>query len=581
MLAFLLIAARHLLRVLQSRVQGRARRRVRPGAGRSVPRAERLGRVAALRRPLRIDRRVRHRQPAARGRGRARRRRLGVAVPAAGLRRRAARRRSSRRRVYNPLAASLLVGLPNQLTAEVVQRPDKHRCPAATATDRSGRASRRTAAKSIIGSVAVLRRRAGPRRGHRLRLRPRRPLPRAGRRRPRPISSPASGGSRTRPSPPPVRTPRTCRRLRLPTNLTPNEVKQTFLQLDSVSFWHFRELAASARRAGVPSDRYELQYQRAPLAPDSPFGNGTYRRQRVPPILPFQGPRTHDYFWRGRGLHALCCDENCLGFGEWRHRAATACGVATRDRGHARRDHGAVAPGGRMRGALPRHVSPAAVRPRDHRRRGRLACARLSPGCRRPPWPPDVRHAGSAITFAGAAIGRPDEKMLVESDQLVYDYDNEIVSAVGNVKIYYARLHARGREGHLQPAQRPADRDRQRQAHRSLGRRVLLRATSTSPTISATASCSRCASTRRAAPISPPSARSARAARRTTFVNGVYTACEPCKDHPEKPPLWNVKAAKIVVDHKEQMVYFTRCAARVLRHADRVAALFRRRPIRR
>ena len=43
----------------------------------------------------------------------------------------------------------------------------------------------------------------------------------------------------------------------------------------------------------------------------------------------------------------------------------------------------------------------------------------------------------------------------------------------------------------------------------------------------------------------------------TTFVNGAYTACEPCKDHPEKPPLWNVKAAKIVVNQKEQMVYFT------------------------
>ena len=44
------------------------------------------------------------------------------------------------------------------------------------------------------------------------------------------------------------------------TNLTPNEVKQTFLQLDSVSFWQLRELAASNRRAGVPADRYELQY---------------------------------------------------------------------------------------------------------------------------------------------------------------------------------------------------------------------------------------------------------------------------------------------------------------------------------
>lgn len=46
----------------------------------------------------------------------------------------------------------------------------------------------------------------------------------------------------------------------LPTNLTADEVKGTFLQLDSVSFWTLRELAASARRAGVSADRYELQY---------------------------------------------------------------------------------------------------------------------------------------------------------------------------------------------------------------------------------------------------------------------------------------------------------------------------------
>ena len=30
-----------------------------------------------------------------------------------------------------------------------------------------------------------------------------------------------------------------------------------------------------------------------------------------------------------------------------------------------------------------------------------------------------------------------DAQMLVESDELVYDYDNHTVSAVGNVKIYY------------------------------------------------------------------------------------------------------------------------------------------------
>ena len=38
--------------------------------------------------------------------------------------------------------------------------------------------------------------------------------------------------------------------------------------------------------------------------------------------------------------------------------------------------------------------------------------------------------------------------------------------------------------------------------------------------------------------------------------NGVYTACEPCKDDPKKPPLWQVKAARIIHDNGEKMLYF-------------------------
>lgn len=42
----------------------------------------------------------------------------------------------------------------------------------------------------------------------------------------------------------------------------------------------------------------------------------------------------------------------------------------------------------------------------------------------------------------------------------------------------------------------------------------------------------------------------------TVFESGVYTACEACKEHPEKPPLWQVKAARIIHDQTEKMVYF-------------------------
>ena len=42
----------------------------------------------------------------------------------------------------------------------------------------------------------------------------------------------------------------------------------------------------------------------------------------------------------------------------------------------------------------------------------------------------------------------------------------------------------------------------------------------------------------------------------TVFENGVYTACAPCKDDPKKPPLWQVKGARIIHDQIDKMLYF-------------------------
>jgi LPS-assembly protein len=42
----------------------------------------------------------------------------------------------------------------------------------------------------------------------------------------------------------------------------------------------------------------------------------------------------------------------------------------------------------------------------------------------------------------------------------------------------------------------------------------------------------------------------------TTFERGTYTACEPCKNNPERPPLWQVKAARIIHDNSERTIYY-------------------------
>ncbi len=42
----------------------------------------------------------------------------------------------------------------------------------------------------------------------------------------------------------------------------------------------------------------------------------------------------------------------------------------------------------------------------------------------------------------------------------------------------------------------------------------------------------------------------------TVFDKGTYTACEACKDNPDKPPLWRVRAKRIIHKNDEKMIYF-------------------------
>lgn len=41
-----------------------------------------------------------------------------------------------------------------------------------------------------------------------------------------------------------------------------------------------------------------------------------------------------------------------------------------------------------------------------------------------------------------------------------------------------------------------------------------------------------------------------------SFQTGTYTACEPCKDNPEKPPLWQVRSQRIIHKGDEKTIYF-------------------------
>ncbi|QIB32514.1 LPS-assembly protein LptD [Ancylobacter pratisalsi] len=149
----------------------------------------------------------------------------------------------------------------------------------------------------------------------------------------------------------------------------------------------------------------------------------------------------------------------------------------------------------------------------------------------------------------------PNAKMLVTADELVYDYTRNEVIADGNVQIYYdgAVLEARrviyDRANNRLKAEggvRLKDQTGQVISAESLD----LSQQFTDGFVNSLR-------------IDTPdnmhftAARADRSGGDTTVLtSGAYTPCEPCKDNPEKPPLWQVKAARIIHKEKEQMIYF-------------------------
>ena len=161
-----------------------------------------------------------------------------------------------------------------------------------------------------------------------------------------------------------------------------------------------------------------------------------------------------------------------------------------------------------------------------------------------------------------AAQAPGNARLLVEAKELVYDNDRNTVSAVGNAELYY-----QGRT--LQADRVIYDRNTGRvfaQGNARLtdangavvtGERFELTDDFKSGFIDSlrveqtTTQAGQVVRARFSAP---------RAERiegeTTTFERGTYTACEPCKDHPERPPLWQVKASRIVHNNEERVIYY-------------------------
>ena len=154
-----------------------------------------------------------------------------------------------------------------------------------------------------------------------------------------------------------------------------------------------------------------------------------------------------------------------------------------------------------------------------------------------------------------AATEKPKDRLLVEAKEIVYDKDKNTVSAVGNAQLYYQgrtleadkvtydrntnRVFATGNakltdeNGNITFADRFELTDNFRDGFiDSLHLDTKDKTHFTSPRAERTDGST------------------------TIFQKATYTACEPCKEHPEKPPLWQVRARRIIHNNEEHLIYF-------------------------
>ena len=170
---------------------------------------------------------------------------------------------------------------------------------------------------------------------------------------------------------------------------------------------------------------------------------------------------------------------------------------------------------------------------------------------------PSAALAQSTDVLGSSAQVSPGAQMLLEADELIYDRDGSTITAAGGVRIEYGgnqlvakkvtyqqktgRLLAEGNVEIIQPDGNRIYADKIDITDDFKDGFVnALRVETIDNTRFAAESAERVGG------------------EVTTFNQGVYTACEPCKDNPDKPPLWQIKSRKIIWDGRKHTIRFER-----------------------
>ncbi|WP_051630221.1 LPS-assembly protein LptD [Afifella pfennigii] len=168
---------------------------------------------------------------------------------------------------------------------------------------------------------------------------------------------------------------------------------------------------------------------------------------------------------------------------------------------------------------------------------------------------PQIAAAQDFDLRARATQQDADARMLVEADELIYDFDARTVSAAGNVEIFYQehRLEA-DRVTYREPSGRLLATGNVRLEEPG-GNVIVAQEIDITDDFREGFIDSLNVQTVDRARFAANSAER-REGNVTVFRQGVYTACEPCQDDPSRPPLWQVKASRIIHNRQDQTVYY-------------------------
>jgi LPS-assembly protein len=178
------------------------------------------------------------------------------------------------------------------------------------------------------------------------------------------------------------------------------------------------------------------------------------------------------------------------------------------------------------------------------------------------PQPAVAQSLAAVAQGTAPSSGGAKDKMLVEAKELIYNKDNDTVTANGDVQIYYQgkvleadkviydrkskRLFAQGNVKLTEP-----------DGSVSYGTRFDLTEDFRDGFIE-----SLTARTKDNTRLTGP--RAERVNGDMILNDATYTACAPCAEHPEKPPLWQIHATKIIHNTKEQTIYYENATIELL-----------------